>query len=158
MEMRRKDLAVNDPEKIDDIINGCDCFRLAFADGTRPYIVPLSFGFTHIDGVRRFYFHSAAAGRKVDLCRTLGYAGFELDRDRLVHPNEKACDFSVRYQSVVGEGTVAEVTDLAEKAAALNLLMAHYSGRGDWEMPESVLQRTCVFCLTVTEISGREHG
>ena len=45
-----------------------------------------------------------------------------------------------------------------EKAAALNTLMAHYSGRGDWELPESVLQRTCVFCLTVTEISGREHG
>ena len=36
--------------------------------------------------------------------------------------------------------------------------MAHYSGRGDWEMPESVLKRTCVFRLTVKEISGRTHG
>ena len=42
MEMRRKDLAVTDPEAIDSIINSCDCFRLAFADGTHPYIVPLS--------------------------------------------------------------------------------------------------------------------
>ena len=36
--------------------------------------------------------------------------------------------------------------------------MAHYSGRTDWDFPEGVLDRTCVFCLTVTEISGRAHG
>ncbi len=36
MEMRRKDLAVTDPAKIDAIIQGCDCIRLAFADGTHP--------------------------------------------------------------------------------------------------------------------------
>lgn len=158
MEMRRKDLAVTDPEKIDRIIQSCDCFRLAFADRTHPYIVPLSFGFTHQDGVRKIYFHSAGAGRKVDLCRKLGYAGFEFDTDRLVHPNEKACDFSMGYQSVIGEGTIAELTDVAEKTAALQTLMGHYSGRTDWTMPEAVVQRTCVFCLTVTEISGREHG
>ena len=158
MEMRRKDLAVTDPEKIDSIIRNCDCFRLAFADGTHPYIVPLNFGFTHVDGIRKFFFHSAASGRKVDLCRKLGYAGFEMDRDRLVHPNEKACDFSMRYQCVIGEGTVEEITDLAGKKDALNAIMKQYSGRSDWEMPESVLERTCVFCLTVAEISGKEHG
>ena len=52
MEMRRKDLAVTEPEKIDAIISSCDCIRLAFADGTHPYIVPLSFGFVHQAGVR----------------------------------------------------------------------------------------------------------
>ena len=38
MEMRRKELAVTDPAKIDAIIQSCDCIRLAFADGTHPYI------------------------------------------------------------------------------------------------------------------------
>ena len=75
MEMRRKDLAVTEPEKIDAIISSCDCIRLAFADGTHPYIVPLSFGFVHQAGVRKFYFHSAAAGRKVDLFRQNSTAG-----------------------------------------------------------------------------------
>lgn len=78
MEMRRKDLAVTEKEQIDAIIQSCDCVRLAFADGTHPYIVPLSFGYHREDGVSKFYFHSAAAGRKVELCRKLGYAGFEL--------------------------------------------------------------------------------
>lgn len=158
MEMRRKDLAVTEPDRIDAIIQSCDCFRLAFADGTHPYVIPLSFGFTHEDGVRKFYFHSASQGRKVDLCRRLKYAGFELDTDRLVHPSEKACDFSMRYQSVVGEGNIEELTGTAEKTAALRTLMSHYAGRTDWTMPEDVVKRTCVFCLTVTEISGRAHG
>lgn len=158
MEMRRKDLAVTEPEKIDAIINRCDCFRLAFADGKHPYIVPLNFGFEHKDGVRKFYFHSATAGRKVDLCRSLGCAGFEMDTNRTVNTNEKACDFSMAYQCIIGEGEIKELTTLEEKAAGLQVMMKRYSGRGDWELPEGVLQKTCVFCLTVREISGREHG
>lgn len=62
MEMRRKDLAVTEKEQIDAIIQSCDCVRLAFADGTHPYIVPLSFGYHRENGVSKFYFHSAAAG------------------------------------------------------------------------------------------------
>lgn len=158
MEMRRKDLAVTASEEIDAIIDRCDCIRLAFADGTHPYIVPLNFGFVHQGGVRKFYFHSAAAGRKVDLCRRLGYAGFEMDVDRHVVPNGKACDFSMAYQCVLGEGTIAELTAPAEKAAGLQAIMRQVTGRADWPFPEAVLERTCVFCLTVTEISGRKHG
>lgn len=158
MEMRRKDLAVTDPEKIDAIIQGCDCFRLAFADGTHPYIVPLSFGYARKGETIQFYFHSAAAGRKVELSRKLGYAGFELDRNRTVKPNEKACDFTVAYESVVGEGSIQELTNPEEKTAALHAIMAHYTGRTDWAFPESVLNRTCVFCLTVKELSCKVHG
>ena len=158
MEMRRKDLAVTTAEALDEIIQCCDCFRLAFADGTHPYIVPLSFGYTRQGEQRTFYFHSAAVGRKVDLCRRLGYAGFELDTQRVVKPNERACDFSVAYQSIVGEGIIAELTNPAEKAQALQVIMKHYSGRDDWALPEKMVEKTCVFQLTVTELSGRVHG
>ena len=54
--------------------------------------------------------------------------------------------------------TFEELTGTAEKTAALRTLMSHYAGRTDWTMPEDVVKRTCVFCLTVTEISGRAHG
>ena len=67
MEMRRKDLAVTDQEKLDEMIQRCDCIRLAFADGTHPYIVPLSFGYVREGEEAKFYFHSAAAGSGVKL-------------------------------------------------------------------------------------------
>lgn len=158
MEMRRKDLSVTDPERVDAIIKSCDCFRLALADGTHPYIVPLNFGYERQEGAQRFYFHSAAGGRKVALCRRLGYAGFELDNNRSVKTSRTACGFSMAYQSVVGEGTVRELTDTAEKMQALQCIMKQYSGRDDWELPVKAVEKTCVFCLTVTEISGKEHG
>ena len=155
MDMRRKDLAVTDAAQIDEIIMKCDRFRLAFADGTHPYIVPLSFGYAREGAAAKFYFHSAAAGRKVDLCRKLGWAGFELDANGQVKPDENPCDFSVAYESVIGEGEIRELTTLEEKTAGLQTIMAHYTDRA---FPENVLARTCVFCLTVKEISGRAHG
>lgn len=37
--MRRAELAVLEPERIDDIIQNCDCVRIAFADGgTNPIL------------------------------------------------------------------------------------------------------------------------
>lgn len=158
MQMRRKDLAVTDSALIDDIILSCDCWRLAFADGTNPYIVPLSFGYERKEDTQYFYFHGAAVGRKVDLSRRLGYAGFELDRYRTVKPNEKACDFSLRYQSIVGEGEITELTGAKEKTQALKIMMKQLSGRDDWEFPETVLAKTCVFQLVVKKLSAREHG
>ena len=92
------------------------------------------------------------------VCRKLGYAGFELDTNRQLKPDEKPCDFSVAYQSVVGEGTITELKTPEEKTAGLQVIMKHYSERTDWTFPEAVLNRTCVFCLTVVELSGRAHG
>lgn len=155
--MRRKDLAVTEPEAMDAIIRGCDCIRLAFADGNKPYLVPVSFGYTREGDVRKVYFHSADAGKKVELCRRLGYAAFEMDTKRTVKASDQACNFSMAYQSVVGEGSVKELTTREEKAAGLQVIMEQYSGRADWDFPEGTLDKTCVFCLTVEEISGREH-
>lgn len=156
--MRRSDLAVTDPSSIDNIIESLECCRLAFADGRRPYIVPLSFGYRREEGVPVFYFHGAAQGRKVDLVRSLGYAGFELDNGGTINANDKACDFSVRYQSVIGEGEVTEITDPKEKFEALQIIMKQYSNKDDWDFPEAVLGRTFVFRLRATELSAKEHG
>ena len=157
MELRRKDLAITDPTQIDEIILSCDCIRLAFADGNHPYIVPLSFGYRREDDTPVFYYHGAAEGRKITLSRTLGYAGFELDRNVQTNPDDKACDFSVRYQSIIGEGIVTELTEAKEKAEALQVIMSHYSGKSDWEFPETVLAKTAVFKLTATTLTAKAH-
>lgn len=158
MEMRRKDLQVTDPARIDEIIWNCDCCRLAFADGAHPYIVPLSFGYQREGTEQVFYFHGAAVGRKVTLIRTLGYAGFELDTNQKINTSENACDFSVRYQSIIGEGEISELTAVNEKAEALQIIMKHYSEKDNWDFPEKVLEKTAVFRMVVKEISGREQG
>ena len=100
--MRRKDREITQAEKIDEIIQKCDCCRIGLSDHGRVYIVPLNFAYLHEGGKRIFYFHSAKEGRKVDLIQKNGEAGFELDTNHALNRAEIACGFSYRFQSIIG--------------------------------------------------------
>ena len=155
--MRRKDREVKDSAKIDEIISSCDVCRLGFNDNGRVYIVPLSFGFENDGGRRIFYFHSAREGRKIDLIRGTHYAGFEMDTGYKLNEGETACDYSARFQSVIGGGRVDFIEDAEEKRRALDMIMLKNTGRGGWEFDEKMVSATAVFRLEVEEISCKEH-
>lgn len=155
--MRREELAVYNPEKIDDIIQNCDCVRIAFADGNKPYIVPVSFGYRRENGTPVFYIHGAKEGKKVDLIKKLGYVAFELDTDRKLKISEQASGYSFQYRSVLGEGDIKELTGLEEKEEGLQVIMKQYRERDDWDIPDSVIENTMICRLTVREMTGRKH-
>ena len=67
MEMRRSDRRIDDPSRIAEIVEGCDCLRIGFNDNGEVYIVPLNYGYESSGDSYRFYFHGAKEGRKVDL-------------------------------------------------------------------------------------------
>ncbi|MCD8160078.1 MAG: pyridoxamine 5'-phosphate oxidase family protein [Clostridiales bacterium] len=155
--MRRSDRAVTDPRSIDDVIQRCDCCRLAFATGGAPYIVPLNFGFVWEDGKRIFYFHSATEGRKLDLLRENPVVGFELDTDHRLNAGATGCQYSYRFQSVIGTGRTALVEDTDGKRRALGLLLAHYTNQSDWAFPDAMLGQTAVWRMEVLTLSCKEH-
>lgn len=155
--MRRKDREVTGQEKIDGIIRDCYCCRLGFCDQGRAYVVPLSFGFVREDGRRVFYFHSAREGRKIDLIRRTGYAGFEMDTHYKLNESEKACGYSARFRSVIGGGSVSLVEEPEEKQAGLRAIMLQSTGRDQWEFSPEMLAAVCVFKLEVEELSCKEH-
>ena len=151
-EMRRKDRQVTDPEKIREIIAACDCCRLGLCDYGRAYIVPLDFGFTEREGRYTFYFHSARAGRKIDLIRQAGWASFEMDTGHEAVPDETACEYTARFQCVMGGGPVSLLETAEEKRAGLAAVMAHVSGEaGPWTFSEAMLERTQVIRLKAEE-------
>ena len=153
--MRRKDREVKDIYGIREIIRECDCCRLAFPDGKSAYIVPLSFGYDEEENV--FYFHGAAEGKKMDLVRQTGYAGFEMDTAHGLKTADQACGYSFRYRSVVGEGPIRVVEEVEEKKKGLNCIMGHMSGKDGWAYPEAMLKRTAVLRLDVEQMSGKEQ-
>ena len=153
-EMRRKDRQVTDPEKIREIIAACDCCRLGLCDYGRAYIVPLDFGFTEREGRYTFYFHSARAGRKIDLIRQAGWASFEMDTGHEAVPDETACEYTARFQCVMGGGPVSLLETAEEKRAGLAAVMAHVSGEaGPWTFSEAMLERTQVIRLKAEELT-----
>ena len=157
--MRRKDREVLDEIKIDEFIRNCDCCRIGFYDkeNNEVYIIPLNFGYSHVDNKRVFYFHGAKEGRKIELISKTKKVSFEMDSNHELIIGKMACNYSERYQSVMGTGLISFVEDKDEKIAALNEIMFQSTGKKDWDFPEPMLNGVAVFMIEVTSLSCKEH-
>lgn len=152
--MRRKDKEIQQPELIDTIIASARVCRLGVCMDNQPYVIPLSFGY---DG-RAIYFHTAAEGQKIDYMTANNRVCFELEHDVGIIPHDsEACKWSCSFYSVIGFGTVEEISDTREKVRALNLIMKHYSDR-KWNFAEHQLEITRVWRIEIERISGKCSG
>ena len=158
--MRRKDREVTDPMRIADIINRCTCCRIGFYENGEVYIVPLNFGYEIKDNDYIFYFHGAREGRKIELIRKNPEVGFEMDTDLAVYTigeSETACDYTARFQSIVGSGIVSIVSETEEKKKGLSLLMEHNTEKQEWIFRGKMVEAVTVFKLKATKLSCKEH-
>ncbi|MBQ3198999.1 MAG: pyridoxamine 5'-phosphate oxidase family protein [Firmicutes bacterium] len=156
--MRRKDREITDWQAIMQIVGDCHCCRVGFNDGGRVYIVPLNFGYEVSDGGDlTFYFHSAQEGRKMDLLRQSSYAAFEMDTGYSLQVGSLACTCTAAFQSIFGEGETYIITDPEDKIHALQLIMQHNTGRGDWKFVPAMLDEVAIWCLRVKELSCKQH-
>lgn len=152
--MRRKDRLVSDSNEILEIMKKCEVCNLAFYDEGFPYIVPLNFGVTEREGKFELYFHCAKVGKKLDLMRVDAHVAFSMTCSHHLILEETACNSTMEFESVCGNGILEELGD-EEKSRALNLLMKQYSGRADYTFPENELRAVAVLKLTVNEITGK---
>ena len=148
--MRRQERAITDRVAIDAIIRRSRVCHLGLSDAGQPYVVPLSFGY---DG-SCLYFHAAREGRKVNILQKNSRVCFEFDILEEIISAEKACNWSMRYQSVIGFGSAEIVTEPDAKAAALNCIMGQYTS-SDWTFGEQELAATLVIRVRIDEISGK---
>ena len=155
--MRRKDREVTDREEIAAMIAGMDTIRIAMNAGDGPYIVPLSFGIEEVDDGFVFYMHSAISGRKIELIGLSPCVGFELDSANGLVAGSEACEFSMRYQSVIGTGIARVITDGKEKLHGMRKIMEHYTSRYDWDILETVLSHTAIIRLDAVRISAKRY-
>ncbi len=148
--MRRKDRQITTESDIRTIIRQSRVCRLAMLDGDRPYIVPLCFGYQ--DGY--LFFHSATRGKKIDLLRKNPTVCFEFD---LVHGTveaDKACHWSIQYQSVVGFGKAIFIDNLEQKRQALGVIMQQYSDKA-FKFRDNILKATAVFKVRIEAVTGK---
>ena len=121
--MRRQDKEIRDPALLHQILGDAVVCRVAMCDGDRPYVIPLSFV---LDGDALFI-HSAAHGRKLAILARNPRVCFEVTVDVAVVPAARACDVTLRYRSVIGEGRAAFLEDPAAKVRALEAIAARYA-------------------------------
>ena len=146
-----------DPTRIEEIVAESAVLRLGLNDDGEVYVVPVNFGAEIIDGRRVFYFHSARAGRKLDVIRRNPRVGFELDAGFELIEGPTPCAFSARYRSVVGVAVATELADVAEKRRGLTAILNKTAGVRDWKFDDDALDAVAVVRLDVERLSCKEN-
>ncbi len=153
--MRRKDREITDRAEIDAILRKAKVCRVAFAVGDEPYIVPLSHGY---DGeANALFFHTAKEGKKNECIEANSHVCFEVEGTVEINAgDERACSWGVRYESVIGHGTIVEVVSPAEKKSALLCLTEQQAGRSmEWTIDEKALAGPRVWRLDIESVTGK---
>ena len=151
--MRRNDREIKDKALIEQFITKEQIIRIAFYDNGDLYIVPLNYGFIYENDKYVFYFHGAKAGRKFELSKSSPMVGFEIDGEYELLQADVACDYSAKFQSVIGTGRLSIIEDYEEKIKGLNALMNHISGKSEWDYSKEMVDAVAVFRLEVDKLS-----
>lgn len=116
-------MIITDRKQIDEIIEACQVCHLGMALGDEPYVIPITFGYdgTHI------YFHTGFLGKKIDHWEANPRVCVQFEDSVTVVPNEgQPCKAGLTYRSVIGWGTIREISGQDPKCEALNQIMLHY--------------------------------
>ena len=153
--MRRTDREIKDKAEILKLIDKCDVCRLALADNNIPYIVPMNYGFEYTDDKLILYFHGANEGKKHDIIVKNPMACFEIDCSHKLIEADEATNYTMEYESVIGNGKISYITEKHEKIKALRHLMKHYAKDKDFTFPDHVIDLVTVYKLDVSELTGK---
>jgi hypothetical protein len=153
--MRRKEREITGIEDLEGIILRSDVCRIALTDGSTPYIVTMNFGY--LGGAdKKLYFHCAPEGRKIEMIRKNNYVCFEMDTDHSITEGREACDFGMKFSSIVGWGRIFIITENTEKNEGLTSIIQHYSKRGGITFNTEVFDRTTVLRLDIISMTGKK--
>ena len=155
--MRRKEREIIDHEKINYFLAQQQILRIAFYDDGEIYIVPVNYGFMEDDGSYVFYFHGAKAGRKYELSQSKPTVGFEIDGYYQLVVQEKPCDYTATFQSVVGTGKIELIDDIKKKIVGLNTIMKQSTNQSEWHYDTNMLNAVVIYKLTVQKISCKAN-
>ncbi|RLC16140.1 MAG: pyridoxamine 5'-phosphate oxidase family protein [Deltaproteobacteria bacterium] len=151
--MRRKDKEISNESDIKAIIEKTSVCRLGMVEGNKPYIVPLCFGYSD----NALYFHGALKGKKIDLIRGNPNVCFEFDLLTETIESDNACDWSMKYQSIIGFGKASFIESLDEKRNAISIIMRQYSERS-FQFPENQLKATAVIKVEIESLTSKQSG
>ena len=160
-EMRLNKREIKDPDMLRDIIESCDIVRLGLRDRDGMFIVPVNYGYdieTDGTGLKlTLYIHGAREGRKAEAFAADPSVALEMDCMDGIIPGAYTCSYSCAYRSIMGNGTIRELTGEQEKIHALTRIMEHMAPGARIEFRPEMLERTGVYRIDVKNFTGKER-
>ena len=152
--MTKREFKITDEGEIRRILDTAKVLRLGIAVDNVPHIVPLNYGYTLENGRLVLYMHSAVNGNKLELLRKNPNVCFELDCDNVPFEGQVACQYGLSYSAISGRGRAVLVEDVAEKMAAMSILMKTQTGK-DFTFNERLVSIVAVIRVDVTEYAAK---
>lgn len=160
-EMRLNKREIKDPDMLRDIIESCDIVRLGLFDRDGMFIVPVNYGYDiETDGTDlklTLYVHGAREGRKAEAFAADPSVAIEMDCMDGIITGDYTCSYSCAYRSIMGNGTIRELTGKPEKIHALTRIMEHMAPGARIEFRPEILERTGVYRIDVKNFTGKER-
>ena len=160
-EMRLNKREIKDPDMLRDIIESCDIVRLGLCDRDGMFIVPVNYGYDiETDGTDlklTLYIHGAREGRKAEAFAADPSVAIEMDCMDGIITGNYTCSYSCAYRSIMGNGTLRELTGEQEKIHALTRIMEHMAPGARIEFRPEMLERTGVYRIDVNNFTGKER-
>jgi nitroimidazol reductase NimA-like FMN-containing flavoprotein (pyridoxamine 5'-phosphate oxidase superfamily) len=152
--MRKVNQEIKDKNVLEEILSAAIICRVAMMDGDLPYIVPFNYGYS--EGC--IFIHSAPEGKKIDLLRHNNQVCFEVEDRAEIVKGEKACNWTTRYRSVVGYGTMEILSDDQSKQQGLEVIMAQHGAPELIEFNPKNLGRMVILKLSITSLTGKQSS
>jgi uncharacterized protein len=154
--MRRIDKEISDIKTIELILKEADHCVIALSDTNSPYMVPMIFGFKN----NNLYLHSSPVGRKIEILKVNNKVSFGVQIKTRLVKNENACNWTMDYMSVIGEGYAYFIENHDKKVEALNIIMSKYADNGTnkFEYSESALNDVSLIKVEVKVLKGKISG
>lgn len=149
--MNRKDRGIEDLKKIEEILLKSRVLRLALCNNNHPYVVPMNFGYKE----NHIYIHSSKKGMKIDMLKKNNNVAFEVDTNHELLISDKACGYSMKYESVIGFGKAFLIENNEEKKEALDIIMSHYA-KGNFDYSLDEINRISIIRIDIDSMSGKK--
>jgi hypothetical protein len=151
--MRKKNKEILDPNIIEAILSKNNIVRIAMIDGNEPYIVPLNYGYKD----NALYIHCAKEGRKIDILKNNPRVCFEIEGKTELKTRPKACDWTLKFESLIGYSNVEILEDRDEKIAGLDILMKQFDGPQN-EYSSKHVDAIVILKMTIESICGKQSN
>ena len=152
--MYRSDKLISDPKIIEQILNESSICRIAFSVDGEAYIVPVNFGYKD----NKLYIHSAPEGKKIDFLKKNNRICFEMELDHEIIKDKVACNWTTKYRSVIGYGTISIVHEKSQKIEGLDIIMSKYGGPDKNTYPDAILKKMILLVIEIDTLTAKQSG
>ena len=151
--MRRKEKEITEKTEIEDVIHKSIVCRVGLSYDNIPYVVPLCFGYQD----DTIYVHGSLEGKKINILQKNQNVCFEFDINTEITEGENACEWGMKYHSVIGFGKAFFLEETEDKRKALNIIMNQYSDKPS-RFSEKAIDSTAVIKIEIESMTGKQSG